>query len=77
MARELAPAGLRSSPETCHLGVSGCLCSAFGRAAPSSGSKLPPHKSGSSCVSPSHPCTAVQAHATVNNPAPSTTHNGE
>nr|POA12349.1 hypothetical protein C1892_21725 [Pseudomonas sp. MPBD7-1] len=44
MARELAPAGLRSSPKAIHHGVPGIAASAgFTTAAQPSGSKLPRH----------------------------------
>jgi hypothetical protein len=43
VARELAPAGVRSSPKTDHLGISG-ECQQPGAAAQPSGSKLPRHR---------------------------------
>nr|POA13344.1 hypothetical protein C1892_16535 [Pseudomonas sp. MPBD7-1] len=43
VARELAPAGLRSSPWNGCRGVSGSLSCFFGAAAQPSGSKLPRH----------------------------------
>jgi len=69
VARELAPAGLRSSPKPCHPNSSRhTACTGFATAAQPNGSKLPRHKMQSrhqSCGEGIHPRWAAQRPQTL------------